>query len=113
MTTSGPVAEIISRSYVISPSYKTDLTGINRTLAANLPRTTYLCNQFLEHLPPLSEKDENFLRLLIVVTLSDYVDESIELKGLLLAHGDSTASSIQAVVNQLCGNYVLKRWICQ
>ena len=93
LTTSGPVAEIISRSYVISPSYKTDLTGINRTLAANLPRTTYLCNQFLEHLPPLSEKDENFLRLLIVVTLSDYVDESIELKGLLLAHGDSTASS--------------------
>ncbi|HBM6515944.1 TPA: transcription antiterminator BglG, partial [Enterococcus faecium] len=49
LTTSGPVAEIISRSYVISPSYKTDLTGINRTLAANLPRTTYLCNQFLEH----------------------------------------------------------------
>ncbi|MEJ4357305.1 sigma 54-interacting transcriptional regulator [Enterococcus faecium] len=108
LTTSGPVAEIISRSYVISPSYKTDLTGINRTLAANLPRTTYLCNQFLEHLPPLSEKDENFLRLLIVVTLSDYVDESIELKGLLLAHGDSTASSIQAVVNQLCGNYVFE-----
>lgn len=108
LTTSGPVAEIISRSYVISPSYKTDLTGINRTLAANLPRTTYLCNQFLEHLPPLSEKYENFLRLLIVVTLSDYVDESIELKGLLLAHGDSTASSIQAVVNQLCGNYVFE-----
>ncbi|HHA4621435.1 TPA: transcription antiterminator BglG, partial [Enterococcus faecium] len=48
------------------------------------------------------------LRLLIVVTLSDYVDESIELKGLLLAHGDSTASSIQAVVNQLCGNYVFE-----
>lgn len=43
-----------------------------------------------------------------MVILSDYVDEAIELKGLLLAHGDSTASSIQAVVNQLCNNYVFE-----
>ena len=108
MTNSGLIAEIISRSYAVSPKYQTDLTGINHTLAINLPRTTYLCNQFLEYLPPLTEKDENLLRLLIIVTLSDYVDESIELKGLLLAHGDSTASSIQTVVNQLCGNYVFE-----
>jgi transcriptional regulatory protein LevR len=36
------------------------------------------------------------------------VQEDIPLKGLLIAHGEHTASSIQSVVNQLCGNYVFE-----
>lgn len=108
LTTSGPAAEITSRAYVFLPAYEVDLVKVNRSLAVNLPRTEYLCDRFLDRLPALSESEINFLRLLIIVILSDYVDESIELKGLLLAHGDSTASSIQTVVNQLCNNYVFE-----
>lgn len=108
LTTSGPAAEITSRSYVFLPAYEVDLTKVNRSLAVKLPRTAYLCERFLDRLPSLTESETNFLRLLIMVILSDYVDEAIELKGLLLAHGDSTASSIQAVVNQLCNNYVFE-----
>lgn len=108
LTTSGPAAEITCRAYAFIPTYEVDLAKVNRKLEVNLPRTAYLCGRFLEHLPALSESEINLLRLLIVVILSDYVDETIELKGLLLAHGDSTASSIQTVVNQLCNNYVFE-----
>ncbi|EJE4563040.1 sigma 54-interacting transcriptional regulator [Enterococcus faecium] len=108
LTKSGPAAEITSRAYVFLPTYGVDLAQANRSLSISLPRTAYLSERFLDCLPALSDSEKSFLRLLILVTLSDYVDESIELKGLLLAHGDSTASSIQTVVNQLCGNYVFE-----
>lgn len=108
LTNSGPAAEITSRAYAVLPAYEVDLVKVNQKLATQLPRTEYLCERFLDFLPPLSESELNFLRLLITVILSDYVDETIELKGLLLAHGDSTASSIQTVVNQLCNNYVFE-----
>lgn len=43
---------------------------------------------------------------IFTLLLTEIVDESIELHGLMIAHGKDTASSIQKVVNKFCGNYV-------
>lgn len=108
LTTSGPAGEITSRVYVALQEYKTELADTIRAAEQVLPRTAYVSDRFLEQLPCGGAQEKHLLRLVIMIILSDYVDETIELKGLLLAHGDSTASSIQSVVNQLCGNYLFE-----
>ena len=40
------------------------------------------------------------------------VSEDIRYQALLVAHGNATASSIQAVANKMCGDYVLMLSIC-
>ena len=40
--------------------------------------------------------------------LSDYINEQIQLKGLLIKKGKSTASSIQSVINKMCNTYVFE-----
>lgn len=77
-------------------------------LAREFPRAFYVVERFLSQLPKMSKSLNEFLKIIITIQLTDHIDEMIELKGLLLAHGDSTASSIQAVVNQLCKNYVFE-----
>lgn len=71
------------------------------------PRTSYIADKFVSSLHLTSEKSA-FLKIVISLLLSDYVKEDIELKGLLIAHGESTASSIQSVVNRLCETYVFE-----
>lgn len=45
---------------------------------------------------------------MFTVALHEYVVESVELAGLIAAHGDTTASSIAKVVNQACGTFVFE-----
>ncbi|RYL91643.1 sigma 54-interacting transcriptional regulator [Sporolactobacillus sp. THM19-2] len=108
LITSGPTAQISSQLYASQFSSKIDLGQAIRILRRTYPRTAYVTDQFISQLPHLSKSERQILQMLVLVVLLDYVDETIELKGLLLAHGDSTASSIQGVVNQLCGNYIFE-----
>lgn len=85
-----------------------DISDSLKILSEIFPRTTYICEQFILELPQLTSSTKEIHQLLLVIILSDYVDESIELKGLLLAHGNGMASSIQSVVNQLCENYIFE-----
>ncbi|HJB23730.1 MAG TPA: sigma 54-interacting transcriptional regulator [Candidatus Jeotgalibaca pullicola] len=103
-----PAAEVSSRIYANIPEYSINLSRVVSSLTKEFPRTAYVCSAFLDHLPALTQKERELLELLLIVTLSDHVDENLQLKGLLLAHGDSTATSIQSVVNQLCGDYVFE-----
>ncbi|MEO1770056.1 sigma 54-interacting transcriptional regulator [Candidatus Enterococcus ferrettii] len=108
LTKSG-AAGSISSTFFARLTYATiELQGAIKVLTKNYPRSAHVAEQFITALPkqPFQERQQLFLILIIV--LSDYVDEKIELKGLLLAHGESTASSIQSVVNQLCENYVFE-----
>lgn len=77
-------------------------------LSKSYPRANYISQNFCNFLDLMSEKQTDFMQLVILILLTEVVDESITMKGLLLAHGDSTASSIQAVVNQLCENFVFE-----
>ncbi|EHJ01697.1 Sigma 54 interacting domain protein [Clostridium sp. DL-VIII] len=71
-------------------------------------RALYISNRFLE----LSEDKMNFsnkiFKIILCILLSDYINEKITLKGLLLAHGKSTASSIQSVANKIYENYIFE-----
>ncbi len=44
--------------------------------------------------------------VLLSVLLSGEISETIPYQALLVAHGESTATSIQAVANKLCGTYI-------
>ncbi|MQS75442.1 PRD domain-containing protein [Lactobacillus halodurans] len=73
------------------------------------PRTMYIYNRFLDEV----NSDEKFKELSIPWLLLLFKDkikmiESIKYTGIILAHGDNTATSIQSVVNNLCGNYIFE-----
>ncbi|WP_125763935.1 sigma 54-interacting transcriptional regulator [Companilactobacillus hulinensis] len=70
------------------------------------PRTYYVAKTFSSEVEQKISLNNDTASLLATVLLSDYVDESLTMHGLLVAHGEYTATSIQAVVNQLCGGYV-------
>ncbi|MDO4680004.1 MAG: sigma 54-interacting transcriptional regulator [Aerococcus sp.] len=84
----------------------TDLTeGFNealKQLTFDYPRTTALAYQLLD------ESDFNTVPLLMILgtLLIDEVSEAVHYQGLLVAHGESTASSIQKVVNRLLDDYL-------
>lgn len=70
-------------------------------------RAKHVAANFYKHLPILEPTSHKLLVLLLAIGLSDMVDESINMHCLMVAHGSATATSIQAVVNQLCGTYLV------
>lgn len=70
------------------------------------PRSIHIADYFFKSLGYQMNDKYRLLGTIMSILLSDRVDETLKLRGLLLAHGEYTATSIQAVVNQLCGNYV-------
>lgn len=83
-----------------------DLPRLGEVIAEHLPRSLHVAEKFYEELPVLNPKSKISLTYLFAILLSDHVDEKIQLRGLMVAHGENTATSIQAVINSLCGNYV-------
>ncbi|MEB3363923.1 hypothetical protein SDC49_09820 [Lactobacillus sp. R2/2] len=83
-----------------------DKEKLTEVITTHLPRSLHVASKFYEKLSVLDEESQTSLALILALLLSDHVDENIQLRGLMVAHGESTATSIQAVVNSLCGNYV-------
>ncbi|MGM0213703.1 sigma 54-interacting transcriptional regulator [Enterococcus sp. AZ109] len=105
---SGAAGKISSGFFTQLLYWEDDLQEIIKLVMKRYPRSSHVAEQFIAELPKQTFQERQQLLLILIVILADYVDEKIELKGLLLAHGESTASSIQSVVNQLCGNYVFE-----
>ena len=42
------------------------------------------------------------LDIMNTIFFQEYIEENIELQGLIVAHGNTTASSIQAIANENC-----------
>lgn len=78
-----------------------------QTLAANHPRALHVAQKFYQQLPPLDAASAEALPLLMASVICDSIDESIALRCLMVAHGSRMATSIQSVVNQLCGTYLV------
>lgn len=78
-----------------------------RTIILNhFPRAFHVAKNFYNMLPILDIQSHKGLTNILAILLSDYVDEQIQLRGLMVAHGENTATSIQTVVNSLCNNYL-------
>ncbi len=93
--------------YFLIGSKKIDTTEIKEKFEELYPRTMYVYNQFLNSIT----KNQNLKSLGVIWMLLLFKNkikqiESIKYTGIILAHGDSTATSIQSVVNNLCGNYI-------
>lgn len=73
------------------------------------PRSYYLYKQFINKIYPKYVKDPYYY-IPFFVLMAQHVEkiESVHYNAILLAHGESTASSIQQVINTLCGNYIFE-----
>lgn len=83
-----------------------DISKLKEVIKNYLPRSFHVASKFYEQLPILDSKSHKSIALILALLLSDHVDENIQLRGLMVAHGENTATSIQAVINCLCGDYV-------
>ncbi|CAJ1189770.1 sigma 54-interacting transcriptional regulator [Companilactobacillus nantensis] len=99
----GNLSSIIYKLYKINFTIADkQLTSFINKLKSFCPRSYHVANYFFKSLNYRCYS----LKTILALLLSERVDETLQLRGLLLAHGEDTATSIQAVVNQLCGNYV-------
>ncbi|OTO90076.1 hypothetical protein A5849_001991 [Enterococcus sp. 10F3_DIV0382] len=72
-------------------------------LSKQYPRTILLTTNLTRELPL---EIRPFVTFFLGVMLIGKVSEDIRYQALLVAHGNATASSIQAVANKMCGDYV-------
>lgn len=98
----------ISQVAVCGPISPKNSDEAIRIINRKYSRSAYLAQQFVSGLTGLQDESSKVLQLVATIGLAEFVQEDIPLKGLLIAHGEHTASSIQSVVNQLCGNYIFE-----
>lgn len=79
------------------------LDKIKQQLKKEYPRTLALASNLTTD---LNFEIKSFAKIMLAILLVDTVSEDIRYHALLVAHGNTTASSIQAVANRLCGDYV-------
>lgn len=72
-------------------------------LSKQYPRTLLLATNLAKN---LDAEIRPFVTFFLGVLLIGKVSEDIRYQALLVAHGNTTASSIQAVANKMCGEYV-------
>lgn len=72
------------------------------------PRTAYILIYIKEILEEYKIKENTLLNIILILGLQRKVNEDIKLGGLLIAHGNSTASSIKEVVNRVHGTFVFE-----
>lgn len=82
------------------------LNNVYKKIRKKYFRTTYIVEEFFKKITFFNDDKILLLKFVTVLLISDFVNEKISINGLLIAHGKSTASSIQGIINQLCGNYV-------
>lgn len=85
-----------------------DIEKSSSKINSMFPRTNYIYNQIKKLLDSYKIKNDILLNILLILTLQERVNENIKLGGLLIAHGNSTATSIQEVVNRLHGTFVFE-----
>ncbi|WP_010238492.1 sigma 54-interacting transcriptional regulator [Clostridium arbusti] len=71
-------------------------------------RAHYVAIKLGEELGTISTGVSKCLEIMNTIFFQEYIVETIELQGLIVAHGSATASSIQSVANQNCGTFVFE-----
>ena len=79
------------------------LRAKSHLLSKQYPRTLLLATNLTKN---VAAEIQSFVTFFLGVMLIGKVSEDIRYQALLVAHGNSTASSIQAVANKMCGEYV-------
>lgn len=102
--TEKPMKDVAKLLKILPPTFnETMLLPVQAQLKEHYPRTVSLVKNLVS---PLPEEYRFLTEVLLSVLLSGEISETIPYQALLVAHGESTASSIQAVANKLCGTYI-------
>lgn len=73
-----------------------------------MPKSTYIAEKFQIRLSDLGISIDKCIIYIYALFLSEYIKEDVDFHGLIVAHGNSTASSIQCVANKMCNTYVFE-----
>lgn len=73
-----------------------------------MPKAVYISQQFEKRLNAFGISVDKCIVYIYSLFLSEYIKEDIDFQGLIVAHGNSTASSIQSVANKACNTYVFE-----
>ncbi|MGX7014488.1 sigma 54-interacting transcriptional regulator [Vagococcus silagei] len=79
------------------------LKQVKNKLSQSYPRTTLFAHYVTDGLSP---EVRLFVEVILGILLVDKFSEDIKYHALLVAHGETTATSIQAVANKLSGEYI-------
>lgn len=80
-------------------------------LRRKCPRTAYVVDRLLEALDrelPGDCRREDLFSAALYFLLSPHVDESCPFHALIVAHGDSTATSVASVANRMCRSFIFE-----
>lgn len=77
-------------------------------LKTRCPKSCYITNKWKESNALFQEVPYDLISILYIFALQNVVDEKINLSGLLIAHGNSTATSIREVVNDMYETFVFE-----
>jgi len=95
--------------YYLIPNHEIDMSQLIVKLEELYPRTMYVYHQLLKRISSdVAFQQFGATWMLLVFQNCIKKIESIQYTGIILAHGNSTATSIQSVVNNLCGNYIFE-----
>lgn len=85
-------------------------TELQQLLNQHYPRTAYLTKQFVKLFSDNTFPEKMIEMPVFFLILSPYLAqiESIKMLAILVSHGETMASSIQSVVNNLCGTYIFE-----
>jgi len=87
---------------------KFDLYKIINFLNLVSQKAHYVAMKLEEALGTIITGTYKCLEIINTLFFQGYILETIELQGLIVAHGNATASSIQSVANQNCGTFVFE-----
>lgn len=73
-----------------------------------MPKAYYVAGRICRSLDEMDQEAGKALNFLFALSLHEYMVETMEFHGLIVAHGDSTASSIQKVANRTCRTFVFE-----
>lgn len=73
-----------------------------------MPKAFYVAGRLCRRLEETDRETGRALIYLFALSLHEYMVETMEFHGLIVAHGDSTASSIQKVANRACRTFVFE-----
>ena len=73
-----------------------------------IPKSTYIAQKFNSRLSNLGISIDKCIIYTYALFLSEYIKEDVDFHGLIVAHGNSTASSIQCVANKTCKTYIFE-----
>lgn len=102
-------SQIIELITLVYDQFDDEDASLINLLRMKFSRSIYLFNQFMQSVL-LDKKIKDFTYILffpLFGSISPKIEE-INYNAILLAHGKKTATSIQAVVNSLCGNYIFE-----